>query len=62
MVSQGTEVQVIKGDVDSAHSHAPNREEAQAEIVKANLKHIADEHPELNPAQILRMITQSPFQ
>ncbi|KAK3931290.1 FLYWCH-type zinc finger-containing protein 1 [Frankliniella fusca] len=36
------------------HTHAPNQEEAQAEMVVVNLKRIASEHPELLPAQILR--------
>lgn len=52
-VGQGIQLRVVKGDVDSQHSHAPNREEVHAEMVKAKLKVVADQHPELKPGQIL---------
>ena len=44
-------IEVIK---EKEHSHAPNREEVEAEKVVTKLKRIAGEHPELPPAQILR--------
>ena len=39
---------------EKLRTHAPNQEEVNAEKVKANLKRIAADHPELPPAQILR--------
>lgn len=44
-------VQVVK---ERQHSHAPNREEVEAEKALSNMKRMATEHPELPPAQILR--------
>lgn len=37
------------------HSHAPNQEECEAEAVVNKLKRKAEEHPEQNPSQILRV-------
>ncbi|KAJ4430281.1 hypothetical protein ANN_22493 [Periplaneta americana] len=53
-VKPSSRVRVIKGDVNFAHSHATNREETDAKNVKANLKRMAGDHPELKPGQILR--------
>ncbi|KAJ4438240.1 hypothetical protein ANN_14179 [Periplaneta americana] len=39
----------------SEHTHPPNREEAEAEIVKQGLKRKAAEHPERRPAQVLHI-------
>lgn len=36
------------------HQHPPDRELAEADVVKHRLKRIAEEHPEQPPAQILR--------
>ena len=36
------------------HDHAPDREAAEAELVKARIIQNATEHPEATPAQILR--------
>lgn len=44
-------VQVVK---EREHTHAPNREEVDAERALVAMKRIATEHPELPPAQILR--------
>lgn len=44
-------IQVLK---EREHSHAPNREETDAQKFVHNLKRIASDHPELPPAQILR--------
>lgn len=53
ITSYGDEVPVIFKEPTN-HSHAPNREETEAEVVKCRLKRTAEEHPELPPAQILR--------
>ena len=45
------QVEVVKF---KEHSHAPNREEVEAEKVVNKLKRKATAQPELNPAQILR--------
>ena len=39
---------------DTQHSHAPNREIAEAEKLTISLKRTAKSHPEMLPAQILR--------
>jgi len=44
----------IKIREEGAQLHAPNQEKCEAENVKAELKHIADENPEAPPAQLLR--------
>ncbi|XP_043473262.1 uncharacterized protein LOC122505604 [Leptopilina heterotoma] len=48
----GESVVILKDAKD--HKHAPNREECEAEVVKARLKRRAEDHPEQPPAQILR--------
>lgn len=48
------EIVVIKGPGHAPHSHPPNREEAEAEVVLVNIKRKAEEHPEQPPTQILR--------
>lgn len=42
-------VQVVK---ERPHSHAPNREEVEAEKALCAMKRMAAEHPELPPAQV----------
>lgn len=44
----------IVGIDKSPHTHPPNREEVGAEIIKHSVKRVAEEHPELPPAAILR--------
>lgn len=39
-------VVVTKGPSHSAHTHPPNRKYAEAEKIKANLKQMAEDHPE----------------
>jgi len=36
------------------HNHLPDREAAEAEVVRATIKQKATQHPEATPAQILR--------
>ena len=45
---------LLRGPKESKHAHPPNQEEAGAVTVKANLKKVATEHPQVPPAQILR--------
>ena len=45
---------IIKGPQQSPHNHAPDREEIEAIRIGGRLKRLAQEHPELPPAQILR--------
>ena len=45
---------VFKGPDKSPHEHPPNQEEVEAHRVTTNLKLIAEEHPEIFPARILR--------
>ncbi|KAJ4439789.1 hypothetical protein ANN_07917 [Periplaneta americana] len=40
--------------IESIHSHAPNQEKINAELVAQRMKRIATENPEIPPAQILR--------
>lgn len=42
----------MKGPDDSPHSHPPDPEKAKTEIVKRGIKRIAEEHPDLPPAQV----------
>lgn len=45
---------VLRGPTESEHHHAPNREFAEAEIIKMNLKCKASNHPEEPAARLLR--------
>ncbi|KAJ4446511.1 hypothetical protein ANN_13207 [Periplaneta americana] len=47
----GEQITILK---ESIHSHAPNQETVNIELVAQRLKRIATEHPEIPPAQILR--------
>lgn len=48
------EVTLYKGPAESAHLHAPNRDEVDATVLTQTLKRKAAEHPGQPPAQILR--------
>lgn len=45
---------VTKGVNESKHDHPPNREYAEAEKIKLNLKKKAEAHPEEPPSRLLR--------
>ncbi|KAJ4447467.1 hypothetical protein ANN_09474 [Periplaneta americana] len=47
----GEQITILK---ESIHSHAPNQEKVNAELVAQRMKRIATEHPEIPPVQILR--------
>ncbi|CAD6995420.1 unnamed protein product [Ceratitis capitata] len=51
----GENIIILKGGDESDHKHPPNRDECEAEVVKANLKRKAEVNPEQPPAQILRL-------
>ncbi|CAD7001080.1 unnamed protein product [Ceratitis capitata] len=51
----GENIIILKGGDASVHKHPPNRDECEAEVVKANLKRKAEDNPEQPPAQILRL-------
>lgn len=47
-----SELIVLKGPKKSPHEHPPNQDTAKAELVKVNLKRVAEDHPECPPAQV----------
>lgn len=49
------DVVVLKGPTESKHSHPPNEEELQAEKITSKIKRKAAAHPEVPPAQVLRV-------
>lgn len=50
-----TDVILLKGPEQSSHSHPPNQEEVEAEKITSRIKRKAAAHPEVPPAQILRV-------
>ncbi|XP_043461039.1 uncharacterized protein LOC122497804 [Leptopilina heterotoma] len=50
---------LFKGPKESPHEHAPNRDAVDAERIVARVKRVAEEHPELLPAQIIRRELQN---
>ncbi len=47
------EIVVIRGPVESSHTHPPTQEQCKAEEVLTWVKRKAEEHPEKPPAQLL---------
>ncbi len=45
---------VIRGPVESSHTHPPSQEQCKAEEVLTRVKRKPEEHPEQLPAQLLR--------
>ncbi len=45
---------VIRGPIESSHTHPPRQEQCKAEEVLTRVKRKAEEHPEQPPAQLLR--------
>ena len=45
---------IIKGPTESKHTHPPNQEECEAEVITQRIKRKAKEHPEQPPAQLIR--------
>lgn len=54
MLAADGAVIVIRGPLESTHSHPANEDECKSEEIVATLKRHAEEHPEQPPAQILR--------
>ena len=50
----GETLVVHKGTNSSEHYHAPNRDAVEAMKVVSRVKRVAEEHPKMPPAQILR--------
>ncbi|KAJ8683416.1 hypothetical protein QAD02_019208 [Eretmocerus hayati] len=48
------EITVLRGPRESEHLHPPDHGEAEVKVVLNNLKRMAEEHPEIPPAQVLR--------
>ena len=52
-------IEVQRGPTESEHSHAPNVDENEAQILTSRIKRRAEDHPEERPAQMLRSELQN---